>query len=257
MRLPVTVAYRTDTGREREENQDAISYICDERDNLHLLIVAAGVGGVVCGQMASQLAVQTIRQSFFAAERLGGDAVVGIGERLLYAIEEANRMILRRGQRDRRCRGMGSTCAVVVLHNEHAWIAHAGDSRIYLIRENRIIQLTRDHSRVQRMLDDGLITEEEALNHPEKHYLERALGLREEIRVELRPLPLPLEEGDLLVDCTDGLTSLVGDEEIYRLARGFTPAEACERLINLANDRGGHDNISVGIASIGGNHRGE
>lgn len=251
MRLPVTVAYRTDTGRERDENQDAVSYICDERQNLHLLIVADGVGGVVCGQMASLLAVQTIRQSFFAAEEPDGESESRIGERLLYAIEEANRMILRRGRRDRRCRGMGSTCAVVVLHNEHAWIAHAGDSRIYLIRENRIIQLTRDHSRVQRMLDDGLITEEEALNHPERNYLERALGMREEIRVELRPRPLPLGAGDILIDCTDGLTSLVGDEEIYRLARGLSPAEACEKLVELANERGGHDNITVGIALIG------
>ncbi|MFN9740976.1 MAG: PP2C family protein-serine/threonine phosphatase [Acidobacteriota bacterium] len=250
MAYTVKVACRTDPGREQEENQDSIGYICDERQGLHLMIVADGVGGAVCGQMASQLAVQTIRQSFFAFDHLAGVVPAEIGERLTFAIAEANRTILQRGRRDRRCRGMGSTCAVLVLQGEHAWIAHAGDSRIYLIRENRIVQMTRDHSRVQRMLDDGLLTEEEALTHPERHYLERALGLREEIRVDLRPLPLPLLTADLLIACTDGLTSLVGDEEIYRIALSHPPDEACTNLINLANERGGHDNISIGIIRI-------
>lgn len=251
MAYPVKVACRTDTGREQQENQDSIGYICDERQGLHLLIVADGVGGAVCGQMASQLAVQTIRQSFFAFEHLAGIKAAEISERLNFAVTEANRTILQRGRRDRRCRGMGSTCAVVALREESVWIAHAGDSRIYLIRDNRIVQMTRDHSRVQRMLDDGLITEDEALTHPERHYLERALGLREEIRVDLRPLPLPVLPDDLLIACTDGLTSLVGDEEIYRVALANSPDDACLKLINLANDRGGHDNISVGIMRIG------
>jgi serine/threonine protein phosphatase PrpC len=91
-------------------------------------------------------------------------------------------------------------------------LPHAGDSRVYLVRENRIVQMTRDHSRVQRMLDDGFITEDEAVDHPEKHFLERALGLREEIRVDLRQ-PVPVFPGDRLIVCTDGLTSLVWDEE--------------------------------------------
>ncbi|NDD63392.1 MAG: serine/threonine-protein phosphatase [Acidobacteria bacterium] len=264
MRFPVNIAYRTDAGREHEENQDSIGYICDEREGIHLLIVADGVGGAVCGQMASQLAVQTIRQSFFAFNQHSGSGHSGsghsglptaeIGDRLTFAISEANRMVVRRGQRDRRCRGMGSTCAVLVVHNDTAWIAHAGDSRVYLVRENRIIQMTRDHSRVQRMLDDGLITEEEAVDHPEKHYLERALGLRDEIRVDLR-LPLVIQPNDRLIVCTDGLTSLVWDEEIYRVVAERQPSEACESLIALANERGGHDNISVGIARIGEERR--
>lgn len=251
MRLPVTIAYRTDTGRDRKENQDCISYICDERQSIHLLIVADGVGGAVCGHIASQLAVQTIRQSFFASEHLTVSPVVGMGERLAYAIGEANRMILHRGRRDRHCRGMGSTCAVLVLHNEQAFIAHAGDSRVYLIREDRIVQLTRDHSRVQRMLDDGLITEDEAVNHPDRNHLERALGLREEVQVDLRPVPLPIEENDRLLICTDGLTSLVWDMEIFAVVRGMAPDDACKKLIAMANERGGYDNISVGIALIG------
>lgn len=251
MRLPVTIAYLTDTGRDRKENQDCISYICDERQSVHLLIVADGVGGAVCGQIASQLAVQTIRQSFFASEHLSASPVAGMGERLAYAIVEANRMILHRGRRDRHCRGMGSTCAVLVLHNEQAFIAHAGDSRVYLIRDDRIIQLTRDHSRVQRMLDDGLITEDEAVNHPDRSHLERALGLREEVLVDLRPVPLPIVENDRLLICTDGLTSLVWDMEIFGVVRSLPPDAACEKLVAMANERGGYDNISVGIALVG------
>ncbi len=247
MRFPITIAHRTDIGREREENQDSISYICDERHGLHLLIVADGVGGTVCGQVASQLAVQTIRQTFFAL----GEESASISDRLTHAITEANRMILQRARRDRHCRGMGSTCAVLVIQDEYAHMAHAGDSRIYLVRDNRIIQLTRDHSRVQRMLDDGLITEEEAANHPDRNWLDRALGLKEEIKVDVRPDPIKLQPDDTLVACTDGLTSLVRDEEIYRIVQQAPVPLACEALIALANERGGHDNISVGVARVG------
>jgi serine/threonine protein phosphatase PrpC len=245
--LPVNVAYRTDVGRERLENQDCIGHIRDERSGLDLLIVADGVGGGACGQVASRLAVQTIRQTFFALL----EDVEEIGERLRRAVAEANRMILQRARRDRPCKGMGSTCAVLVLIDNEAHLAHVGDSRIYLIRQNRIIQLTRDHSRVQRMLDDGLITEEEAASHPERNWLDRALGLREELKVEVRTEPLPLLPQDLLLACTDGLTSLVRDDEIYRIARQMSIEEASDVLIALANQRGGSDNISLAFAQIG------
>ncbi len=251
MRFPITVAHRTDIGREKAENQDSIGYICDERHDLHLLIVADGVGGAPCGRVASQLAVQTIRQSFFGVNLASGLTEGDLRERLTQAITEANRVILQRGSRDRHCRGMGSTCAVMVLSESRAHIAHAGDSRVYLIRDNRIIRLTRDHSRVRRMLDDGLITEEEAANHPERHWLERALGMREEIRFDLRAEPLLLEHQDVLVVCTDGLTNLVEDEEIYRIVRQSSVSRGCEQLIQLANERGGQDNISVAIVRVG------
>lgn len=247
MRQQITIAHRTDTGLERQQNEDSILYLADERFGSHLVVVADGLGGTACGAVASQLAVQTIRQSFFGT----ADGNFSINQRLEFAVTEANRMILNRAKRDRQCRGMGSTCAVLVLANEAAYHAHVGDSRIYLIRDNRIAQLTRDHSRVQRMLDDGLITAEEAATHPERDWLDRALGLRPDLKPDIRPEPLRLCQDDTFIVCTDGLTNLVREEEMFRVVQ-HTPADhACEALITLANDRGGVDNITVAVARVG------
>jgi protein phosphatase len=247
MRYQVIVAHRTDTGRERQENQDAVIHICDERDGCHLLLVADGLSGTACGQIASQLATQTIRQSFFSTS----GSNLPVSQRLEMAFIEANQMILRRADRDRRCRGMGSTCSALVVADQHAYLAHVGDSRIYLIRENRIAQLTRDHSRAQRMLQDGLITEEEAANHPDRNWLDRAIGLRAEIIPDVRQTPIPLCEKDTFLLCTDGLTNLVRDEEMFRVIQRAPVAHACDALIAMANERGGHDNITVAIARVG------
>lgn len=247
MQYQLIVAHRTDTGRERQDNQDAVGYICDERNGNHLLIVADGLGGTACGNIASQLAVQTIRQSYLGRHGSG----LTINDRLNLAITEANQSILNRANRDRQCRGMGSTCAVLVLTDEFAHTGHAGDSRIYLIRDGRIKQLTRDHSRAQRMLDDGLISEEEAAVHPDRNWLDKALGLREEISPDIRPEPIRLSEKDTFVVCTDGLTSLLRDEEIFKIVQRAPAVHACDVLITLANERGGHDNITVAIARIG------
>jgi serine/threonine protein phosphatase PrpC len=247
MRQQITIAHRTDTGLERNDNEDAISYVGDERSGCHLIVIADGLGGAACGQVASQLAVQTIRQGFFGT----ADSEFSINDRLALAIAEANRMIFHRSSQDRYCRGMGSTCAVLALCDETAHVGHAGDSRVYLLRDGRIRQLTRDHSRVQRMLDDGLITEEEAANHPDRDWLDRALGLREYILPDLLAEPIRLRLEDTFVVCTDGLTNLVRDEEIFRLVRHAPSAQACEALIALANERGGSDNITVAIARIG------
>jgi protein phosphatase len=197
--------------------------------------------------VASQLAVQTIRQSFFTQH----DSNLTINERLDTSINEANRLILQRANQDRHCRGMGSTCAVLALNDDLAHVAHAGDSRIYLLRDGRIKLLTRDHSRAQRMLDDGLITEEEAAVHPDKNWLDRALGLREEIKPDILSEPIQLRDKDTFVICTDGLNNLVRDEEIFRIVQNAPSAHACDALIALANERGGHDNITVAIARIG------
>lgn len=246
MNYEVTVAHLSDTGREREENEDSIGHICDERNHLHLLIIADGLGGTACGQVASQLAVQAIRQGFFSQE----DNPLTIHQRLEFAIREANRIILHRAGRDRQCKGMGSTCAVLVLKDDQAFVAHAGDSRIYLIRDGRILQLTHDHTRAQRMLDDGLITEEEAAGHPDRNWLDKALGLKESLKPDIRTDPIPLQIDDTFVLCTDGLTTLVRDEEIFRLTSSSPVQSACETLIELANQRGGHDNVSVVIAKV-------
>lgn len=247
MRHQIITAHRTDTGLERKENEDALCCVNDERIGVNLLVLADGLGGGACGQVASQLAVQTIRQSFFSTS----DAEFSINDRLALAIAEANRVIHHRSNRDRQCKGMGSTCVALALYDEAAYVAHVGDSRVYLIRDNRIRQLTRDHSRVQRMLDDGLITEDEAANHPERNWLDRALGLKSHILPDLLAEPIRVTQDDTFLLCTDGLTNLVRDEEIFRLVQLAPAVHACEALIALANERGGTDNITVALARIG------
>ena len=247
MRRQINIAHRTDTGLERKNNEDSITCVSDVTHGCNLIIVADGLGGVACGQFASQLAVHTIRQSFFSTTRSG----FSVNDRLALAVAEANRLIFNRSERDRHCKGMGSTCAVLAINDDFAFVAHVGDSRVYLIRDNRIRQLTRDHSRAQRMLDDGLITEEEAANHPDRNWLDRALGLRPQILPDVLSQPISLIEGDTFIVSTDGLTNLVRDEEIFRLAQCAPVAHACEALVALANERGGNDNITVAIARIG------
>lgn len=247
MRYQITVAHQSDPGLERDENQDAIVYIRDDRDESHLLVIADGLGGGACGQIASQLAAQAIRQSFFAS----AESALPIQRRLEAAILEANRLILHRADRDRKCKGMGSTCVVLALTQGMAYVGHAGDSRLYLVRENRIQRLTRDHSMTQRMLDDGLLTEEEASTHPDRDCLDRALGLRPDLRPDVKPDPIRLADQDTFLLCTDGLTNLVRDEEIFRIVQRAPAQLACKALVDLANERGGPDNISVAIARVG------
>jgi serine/threonine protein phosphatase PrpC len=247
MHRNVIVAHRTDTGLERSENQDAYGYWYDEASDCYLLVVADGMGGMACGSIASRLAVRVIYERFFAeAERYRP-----VNERLGAAIVEANLAIRRQAASNQECYGMGSTCAVLAVTGGRAHLAHVGDSRIYLIRDHRIARLTRDHSRVQRMLDDGLITEEEAMGHPDSNLIERSLGPRPAVEPEVRPEPIEVREGDAFLLCTDGLTGLVRDEEIFEIISSVPAQRACDLLIELANERGGHDNITVGILRLG------
>ena len=247
MGYQINVVHRSDSGRELQENEDSVGYIFDDRNDSHLLIVADGLGGQSCGREASHLAVQSIRLSFFGSH----DSGLPAPQRLAGAMIEANHQILNRASRDKRCRGMGSTCAILLMHGDQAFVAHTGDSRIYMVRDGRITRLTRDHSRVQRMLSDGLITEEEAATHPEKNWLDKALGLREDVKPDVRQDPIDLKDGDTFILCTDGLTNLVRDEELFSIIQRTPIRQACELLVDMANDRGGTDNITVAIARVG------
>ena len=255
MRYQVFVAQLTDIGLERKENQDAVECIYDERSDTHLLIVADGMGGAACGSRASQLAVTTIGEKFFD----DAGRSLPIDQRLTRALIAANHNIWSEAQNSisgnapglPNCRGMGATCVLLALLDDYAWLAHVGDSRIYQVSPHRIVRLTRDHSHVQRLVDGGLISEEEAQFHPDRSRIERALGPREIVRPELRPDPIKLVEGDTFVLCSDGLSSLVHDEEIFSIVLNAPTAQACETLVALAKQRGGHDNITVAVARIG------
>ncbi|NOT61303.1 MAG: serine/threonine-protein phosphatase [Acidobacteria bacterium] len=247
MRYPIQVATLTDAGVRRTENQDAVSHIYDERSDTHLLVVADGMGGAACGSRASQEAVRVIGEMFFEK----ASATLKTPDRLRRALIAANHAIWEDAKLNVQCKGMGATCALLAMLKDQGWSAHIGDSRIYQVSPDRIRRLTRDHSHVQRMLEDGLISEEEAQRHPDRSRIERALGPREIAKPELATEPFSLIEGDQFVLCTDGLTSLVHDEEIFGIVKNAPSAQACATLIELAKQRGGHDNITVAIATIG------
>ena len=247
MRYPVQVATLTDAGVRRPENQDAVNHVYEESSDTHLLIVADGMGGAACGSRASQEAVRVIEEIFF--ERVS--ATLRTADRLRRAFIAANHAIWEDAKLHAQCKGMGATCAVLALLRDEGWSAHIGDSRIYQVSPDRIRRLTRDHSHVQRMLEDGLISEEEAQRHPDRSRIERALGPREIAKPEIAAEPFKLIEGDQFVLCTDGLTSLVHDEEIYDIVKNAPSAQACATLVELAKQRGGHDNVTVAIATIG------
>jgi protein phosphatase len=247
MRYPIHIAHLTDPGLVRPENQDAVHYVLDEAAGVHLLIVADGMGGAACGSHASQQAVKVIADVFFEKT----SATLSTPDRLRRSLIAANHTIWESAKQNPHCKGMGATCVVLALIQRQGWLAHVGDSRIYQVSPDRIRRLTRDHSHVARMVEDGLLSEEEAQKHPERSRIERALGPREIVKPEIPTDPLLLIEGDQFVLCTDGLSSLVHDEEIFGIVLNAPSSEACATLVALAKQRGGNDNITVAIATIG------
>jgi protein phosphatase len=213
-----------------------------ERKGL-LLIVADGMGGHSAGEVASNLAVNWISRAYYDDPREPQAALTG-------AVEEANRTIFETAQGDENLRGMGTTCTALVLQNGSAIAAHVGDSRLYLVRDQAIYLMTEDHSAVMEMVKRGFISLEAARHHPDKNIILRALGSQPEVEVSTWEQPFPVREGDAFLVCSDGLYDLVEDDEIRQTVLSSSPHSACEKLIALAKNRGGHDNITVGIVSL-------
>ena len=232
----------THTGMVRTENQDSIDIHYTADKAWRLMIVCDGMGGHAGGQKASSMAVQVIAEEF--DRRI--DDHHNAHETLNDAIIEANRAIFEEAQRNPELKGMGTTCVVLAVKEDKAYLAHVGDSRIYRIRPKVVERMTKDHSSVQKMVDGGLLSEEEAEDHPDSNILHRCIGAREELEPEIRG-PEHIEKGDRYLLCSDGLTSLVEDQIIAAMTIINTPQEAVKKLIALANDRGGHDNTSVQI----------
>jgi protein phosphatase len=216
-------------GRRRRRNEDA--WVCEPP----LFAVADGMGGARGGQIASKL----------AASALATDASGSGEERVVSLIQEANRRVYERGAEDSAASGMGTTITVALVEDGAVAFGHVGDSRAYLIREDAIEQLTDDHSLVAELVRSGKISPEEAETHPQRSVITRALGTDPDVDVDT--FSVPAQPGDLFMICSDGLTSMVGDEtilEVLRRRRGDLDAAAKE-LVENANRRGGEDNITV------------
>lgn len=209
----------------------------------HLALVCDGMGGHAHGQAASQAAVDTIIEQL---SRPPFDRPPGAA--LAQAIQQANHVVYQQGGGPAIEGRPGTTCVAVLVHAGGAEIAHVGDSRVYLMRGPQIYRMTRDHSVVQQLVDAGMLSAEQALTHPDANRITRALGMAPTVDVELYPGPFEVRPGDLFLLASDGLTDLVQDPEIVsvvqnRLGEGLPVA--CQALVDLANLRGGHDNITV------------
>jgi protein phosphatase len=248
--MALVVSAATDLGRRRTQNEDSHAVWVPEdpqaRDRRGtLLVVADGMGGAQGGEVASRIAVETVVRSWCEAP----DAEPL--DALRRAIEEANDAIHRESRLRHDLRGMGTTCTAVVLRGRDVLLAHVGDSRAYLVRGGTIRTLTRDHSLIAQLVADGHLTPEEARTDPRRNVVTRSVGVGERVDVDAEALVGELSAGDTVVLATDGLHGIVADEEIAALAATETPAEACRKLVELANQRGGPDNITVVVARDG------
>lgn len=224
-------AVRTDTGRQRNANEDSLF------TSAPLFVVADGMGGAQAGEVASKAAAESFARELPAAPP----------ERVLEeTIEGANRTIHELARKDPSLAGMGTTitAAIVDLEAEEVAIGHVGDSRAYRLRGGRLEQLTRDHSLVEEMRRKGQLTDAQAEDHPQRSIITRALGPEPEVQVDLQTVPA--QAGDVFLLCSDGLTTMLGDEQIARvLARATSLQMAVKALIDEANRAGGRDNITV------------
>ncbi len=246
MTLRLRASGLSDVGRARPINEDA--YAID--DALGLYVVADGMGGHGHGDVASQLAVDAIRKAVrkdrsglrrwwpFGRRRARG------GESLVRAMRRANERLLVEVERDSSLTGMGTTVVALLLDGPRAVLAHVGDSRAYRVREGRLEQLTLDHTWVAEQITAGLLSEEQARQHPLKSVVTRALGGDRDVEVE--SLEVGLAPGDLLLLCTDGLTSMLTDQQLERRLCDYASLdELCCGLIEDANEQGGRDNVTA------------
>jgi protein phosphatase len=242
------VAELSDPGRDPSKQTNEDTSATADTPVGFALVLCDGMGGHENGKLASQTAVRTILGELSSART---DAPPGPALRA--AVETAGRAVYEVGGDAPMGLRAGSTCVAVLMHPAGAEVAHVGDSRIYLFRGGELARLTRDHSMVQQMVDMGVLSEVDAQRHPDANRITRALGMQPNVEVELRPNPLRLLTGDLILLCSDGLTDMLEDPEIRDLCGTHLPggpAVVCQRLIERANERGGHDNITVQILVV-------
>lgn len=229
----------SDVGRKRQKNED--SYLIN--DELNLFVVADGMGGHAGGEYASRIAITTIE------EQMKNRDPKATGEEVIQkAIQDAGLKIVAKAEEDRALKGMGTTVICLHIDNKKAIIAHVGDSRGYLFRDGVLEQLTEDHSLVNEQVKSGLITAEEAKTHQFKNIITRSVGVTAEVEVDTSSRKL--KAGDAFLLCSDGLSNLVDITEMEGRLREKEPVLAAKAMVDLANKRGGDDNITLVLVEI-------
>ena len=232
---------KSDVGKVREINEDAF-YISNSLDEIQLYMLADGMGGYNGGEIASKLAIQSaknyIENNFKEIEKDKDSIIQLIGS----SIEYANMVVYEKAKENKELSGMGTTLEICLIYNNRAFIGHVGDSRIYRIRKEFMRKLTQDHSYVQKLVKDGTITQEEAAHHPQKNMLMKALGCNAFVEPDV--MVKGFLKDDILIMNSDGLTNLVSQEEMFKEAKKNIE-QATKNLVQMANDNGGYDNITV------------
>lgn len=232
---------KSDIGKAREMNQDYY-YISPSESKINLYVLADGMGGYKGGEVASKLATISVKnyiESNFDNLPKEKEEILNL---IKSAMEYANMVVYERAKEDKELEAMGTTLEVCLIYNNRAYIGHVGDSRIYRIRKDILRKLTTDHSYVEKLVKDGTITKEQALNHPKKNMLTKALGCTPYVEADVAVKGFIKD--DVMLICSDGLTNMVPEDEIYEIIKEDYK-EAPKRLIEKANENGGYDNITA------------
>jgi serine/threonine protein phosphatase PrpC len=249
MSFVIEIQAATDIGLKRSRNEDHFAtWVPSSPSDVDrrgiVLVLADGMGGSQAGEVASRMAVDAVLESL----RDGGDGEPEVV--LRDAMESANHAVWAESREHPERRGMGTTLTTAVLRGPALYLGHVGDSRAWLLRRGALRQLTRDHSLVAQLVEDNHITPEQAKVDPRRNVVTRSIGVGHHVEVDVARCPEPLEPGDVVMLSSDGLHGLVPEDEIAAAASLPDLGQACDRLIELARDRGGHDNITVVLARV-------
>lgn len=240
------IAYRTDVGKTRQKNEDAVLTLVNSNNDIFVCAVADGMGGHKGGGTASTTALNILRKRLIS---LDGKDVGEYVRSLEEIVTNINDEILQRARIDRTLQGMGSTITACIVHKNRMAVFHIGDSRLYLLHDGELKQVTKDHSLVQRLVDEGRLTRDEAAMHPNRNILLKALGSADYLKADI--LEVTLEPRTKILLCSDGLTTMVEDGKIKEILTNNSHEAATDKLISAANNAGGLDNITVIVCDAG------
>jgi PPM family protein phosphatase len=236
-------AVKSDKGMIREKNEDSYNIIDNYNGSLIIFIIADGMGGHNSGELASKMAVDTASKYIRNTPEMMNSRE-NIPRAIKKIIDDTNSNVFANSKKNIENTGMGTTFIITVIFNKRLYIGHVGDSRVYLIRNNEIIRVTTDHSYVEELVKIGSLTREEAESHPRKNIITKALGCEQTLEADI--YSCDCKKDDCLILCTDGLTNMLGEQEIKEaVLNSKTPEDACNILIKRANKNGGRDNITV------------
>lgn len=237
------LSYKTDIGQNRDENQDSVKggFISE---NTAVVVVCDGMGGAQSGEVASSVAVENVYKRIVDNYRPNAKPN-SIRNLLLTAVHAANTIVNEKSKEDIDKNGMGTTCVAALVENKHCYIVNVGDSRAYLLQKDSIQQITNDHTYVQMLFDEGLITKEEQKNHKMKNVITRALGVEPDVEVDY--FEFELEDNFALFLCTDGLSNYCDEDKIYDCIFEKNLDNGVKELIEYSNDQGGRDNITAAV----------